>query len=67
MLTTSKCVYMGSTDDGKEINYIEGECLAEDTKPTENIYNGSKMMEMDTATLYMFSAKTSEWLPWRKA
>ena len=67
MLTTSKYVNMGNTDDGKQITYIEGECLSTDTKPTENIYNGSKIMEMDTATLYMFDAESSEWIAWRRS
>ena len=65
--TTSKCIYMGSTDDGKEINYIEGECMQEDvaTLPTD-VYNGSKVAVMDQATLLMFNADVSEWLPWRR-
>ena len=69
MFTTSKCLYMSSDAEGKPINYIEGECLEEDiaTLPNEHIYNGSKIMVMDTATLIMFNAKTSEWLPWRKS
>lgn len=64
MLTTSKCVYMGSTDGGVEINYIEGECLSADTKPTENIYNGSKLLEMDTSTLYIYDAAGQTWRAW---
>ena len=64
MLTTSKCVYMGSTDEGVEINYIEGECLHDDTKPTENIYNGSKLLEMDTSTLYIYDAENETWHAW---
>ena len=65
--TTSKCIYMGSTDDGKEINYIEGECMQEDvaTLPID-VYNGSKVAVMDQATLLMFNADASEWLPWRR-
>ena len=65
--TTSKCIYMGSTDDGKEINYIEGECMQEDvaTLPTD-VFNGSKVAVMDQATLLMFNADASEWLPWRR-
>ena len=65
--TTSKCIYMGSTDDGNEINYIEGECMQEDvaTLPTD-VYNGSKVAVMDQATLLMFNVDASEWLPWRR-
>lgn len=44
--------------------YIEGECLSSDTKPTENILNGSKLMEMDTATLYMYDEENNTWRAW---
>lgn len=63
MVTFSKYVYMGNDND-TPVNYVEGECLSSDTKPTENIYNGSKLMEMDTATLYMFDQGSAQWVPW---
>lgn len=64
MFTTSKCLYMSSDADGKPINYIEGECLHDDAKPTENIYNGSKLLEMDTSTLYIYDAANQAWRAW---
>ena len=41
--------------------YIEGECLSTDTKPTENIKNGSKLLEIDTSTLYIYDQENREW------
>ena len=65
--TTSKCIYMSSDADGKPIYYVESECLQEDVAslPTD-VYNGSKVAVMDQATLLMFNADASEWLPWRR-
>ena len=39
-------------EDGKL--YIEGACVALDTKPTEGIVTGSVMTEADTGDVYMF-------------
>lgn len=44
--------------------YVEGKCLSSDAKPTENIANGSLMMEMDTSTLYFFDEVNSIWRAW---
>lgn len=42
--------------------YYEGECLSADTKPTGSyIYNGSKLIEMDTSTVYIYDAENEEW------
>lgn len=38
--------------------------LSTDTKPTENIVNGSVFIEMDTSRLYFFDQAGSEWLLW---
>lgn len=37
--------------------------LSTDEKP-ETAGNGSKFMEMDTSTMYMFDAEHRAWLPW---
>lgn len=34
--------------DGTMKNRVEGECLSTDTKPTDDIANGSILIEMDT-------------------
>ena len=44
--------------------YVEGECLSTDNKPVNGIMNGSKLLEMDTATLYIFDEDNKEWRPW---
>ena len=40
-------------EDGKM--YIEGACVALDTKPTDGIVTGSKLIEADTGDVYMFA------------
>lgn len=42
--------------------YVEGVCLSTDTKPTTGIVNGSKLMEIDTSTLYVFNEEGQEWI-----
>ena len=42
--------------------YCEGECLSTDTKPTTDIMNGSKLLEMDTGKLYAFDEDGEAWL-----
>ena len=39
-------------EDGKM--YIEGACVALDTKPTDDIVTGSRLTEADTGDVYMF-------------
>ena len=56
--------FSGEKTDGTNLNYFEGTCLSTDTKPTQNVANGSKLLEMDTATMYMYDAAGSQWLPW---
>lgn len=35
-----------------------------DTKPTEDVANGSVFVEMDTSTVYTFDYTSGEWQPW---
>ena len=53
----------GKTADGSYAHYIEGTCLSTDTKPT-TWANGSKLLEMDTSTLYIWDAENRIWRPW---
>ena len=46
-----------------EKRYVEGRCLSTDTKPTDWA-NGSLLLEMDTATLYMFDEESKTWKEW---
>ena len=48
---------------GSEKTYIEGACLSTDTKPLD-VANGSKLMEMDTATMYLFDEAAKTWRAW---
>ena len=36
--------------------------LSTDTKPTEGVRNGSKLIEMDTGKVYFFDAEGAQWL-----
>ena len=47
-----RVLYERVFDDG--LKYIEGACVADDTKPTEGIVTGSKLVEADTGDVYMF-------------
>lgn len=38
--------------------------LSTDTKPTDNIVNGSMFIEMDTSTRYFFDQENEEWHAW---
>lgn len=49
--------------DGVNAPYIEGECLSSDSKPTK-VANGSKLLEMDTSTLYVFDSQNQTWRAW---
>lgn len=40
--------------------------LSSDSKPTENMANGSVFIEMDTSTLYFFDLANTEWQEWRQ-
>ena len=46
------------TNDTLTAEYIG---LSTDTKPTENIRNGSTFVEMDTKKLYAFDEENGEW------
>ena len=64
MVTTSVSIYMENKD-GTRLEYIEAEGLSTDVKPTEGVANGSKFMEMDTSTLYMFNLESKTWIAWQ--
>ena len=41
---------------------INGYCLLEDEKPTENIANGSKLWELNSGDKYVFDEENTEWI-----
>lgn len=43
--------------------YKEFAGTSDETKPTENLVSGSKVHELDTATIHAFDAKTQTWYP----
>ena len=57
MLTWNYIKYVGAKV------YKEGACLAADTKPTTDphLLNGSKLLEMDSSTLYTYDEKNKTW------
>lgn len=40
--------------------------LSSDEKPEDNVGNGSRFMEMDTSTLYLFDEENKVWYEWGK-
>ena len=57
--TTKKCVKFGENPK----YYAEGECTSLDDKPTD-LANGSKLLEMDTATMYVYDEENETWRAW---
>ena len=41
---------------------LDVRCLSTDTKPTENIPNGSTCIEMDTSKKYMWDGAGKQWV-----
>lgn len=49
--------------DGEIVSrYSVGDCLSSDEKPTDGIYNGSKLYEMDTKKTWKFDMNGEAWL-----
>lgn len=42
--------------------YIEASGLSTDSKPTQNIVNGSIFVEVDTGKVYFFNEAASSWV-----
>ena len=47
---------------GSALNDVTVYCLSTDTKPTENMYNGFKCVEIDTGAKYFFDGKSNDWV-----
>ena len=52
--------------DGTVKPWIQGTCLSTEDKPT-NVVFGSRLMEIDTATMYHFNQNSSTWVAWRRS
>lgn len=53
-------LYDKNIQNGKHL--AEGFCLSTDTKPTNQIANGSILVEIDTGTVYFFNEESEEWV-----
>lgn len=49
------------TSESQFIAGFDVRCLSTDTKPTQNIPNGSVLIEIDTAKGYLFDAESGVW------
>lgn len=65
MITWDKQELIGDrkNDDGSVRIYKEGTCLSTDTKPM-NVDNGSKLIEMNTGSVYIFDLDNEQWRAW---
>ena len=60
MITLNKFDAIHNTD-GTVVGDIEYRGLSTDTKPTENVVNGSAYIEIDTGKVYLFDATGETW------
>lgn len=56
MVSVNRRVLYGSV-------YHDVRCLSTDDKPTDDIVNGSTLIEIDTGDKYLFDADANEWNP----
>lgn len=54
--------FVGYTDGGESIQYIEGFCNSDDNKPTSGIATGSMLCEANTGDVYMYDEETESWV-----
>lgn len=69
MIRYTKRVVIGSETSGDTttyFDYVEGYCNSDDSKPSQNIANGSNLIETDTGDWYFFNEKTKTWSKWRE-
>lgn len=66
MITMSKDAVFIANQNGANtiVGDVEYRGLSTDTKPTENVVNGSSFIEMDTGSIFFFDAAGVEWLEW---
>ena len=57
----TKSLSVGS-ENGLLINYIEGNIDSSEDKPTEQIAEGSILVETDTGDVYFFSENANAWI-----
>ena len=47
----------------KSKRWVFGTCKSDEEKPMDVAF-GSRLMEIDTSTMYHFDDETQQWLPW---
>ena len=48
--------------DGSILSYYgDGVCLSTDDKPTGNVENGTKLLEMDTGKVWIYDSENTQW------
>ena len=57
MLTWKESQYRGNG-----LYWRQGDCLSTDEKPTEGLYNGSILDEIDTGTRFKLDQENGEWI-----
>ena len=60
MISTFKTDYIKINKDGEKRG-VELRGLSTDTKPTENIDNGSTYIEIDTGKIYLYDGENQQW------
>lgn len=53
--------HLNTVDGAYPSNYIEASGLSTDSKPTENVAQGSIFVESDTGDVYIFTESTQTW------
>lgn len=62
MVTWNRTTWGGDIE-GSGLLYKEGHCLSTDEKPTGgDLYNGSKLIEMDTGKVCYYDADGETWI-----
>lgn len=62
-MVTFNLTTWGGMVDGDPCLYKEGHCLSTDSKPTGgDLFNGSKLIEMDTGKTCYYDAENETWL-----
>lgn len=63
-ITSKKAFKYVPTQSGEmtEIDIIEAYGLAADTKPTDNVANGSAFVEMDSGKVYFYDEANQTWI-----
>lgn len=66
MVTMSKDAVFVANQNGANtlVGDVEFRGLSTDTKPTDNVINGSSFIEIDTGKIYFFDAIGVQWLEW---